>query len=186
MSLLTLFNLSGKPKKELTKPRDVIGRSIHSNAFSRTKVRQATDFLTFSPSDFNPQHEAVQYFLFYNGIELRNDGASFPWAYYYTGVRFPQRKVEVTELTVWYYRDDALSSGHLKLFRGDGESNYAEMASLNFTGTSGKQNKTTESISYNEIDKEIYQYVLHVQLDPNDNNADIRFYKARIGYKERL
>ncbi len=38
MSLLTLFNLTGKPKRELIKPRENVGRQILSDGFSGRKI----------------------------------------------------------------------------------------------------------------------------------------------------
>ena len=101
---------------------------------------------------------------------------------YYAPVILPHGAT-VSKVTLYGYRNDALATMSLILFRVNRTGNGVEMAMLMADWVLGWSSIYEDNISYATVDNENYQYVLEVGLDPNDNIGDVRFTGAKIEFR---
>jgi hypothetical protein len=88
----------------------------------------------------------------------------------------------VTSFKVYWYRDDALSSGHAILYKVTFAGAATEMATAHPTGTSGAETVEDTSIASATIDLTTSHYQVTIDFVPNNSLTDIRFYCAVITY----
>ena len=86
----------------------------------------------------------------------------------------------ITSLKVYFYRDDALATGAVVLFRSDFVGNGSGMANVDSNATTGYHSVEDTSISYPTIDNLSYTYVLNIILTPNNASGDVTFTGAVI------
>jgi len=102
-------------------------------------------------------------------------------AYGFAPINLPHGAV-ITSLKVYWYRDDAASSGQADLYRCDHIGNAVAMAAANSNATTGYHSVEDTTITNATIDNVDYHYLLRIQLDPNDAAGDVRFQGAVITY----
>lgn len=101
--------------------------------------------------------------------------------HFYTPIYFPDG-VTVSKLTLYGYRNDADAIMYLYLYRLDHTSTSTAMANVIADWTSGNSSGYDDSISNATIDNDTYSYYLRVDLDPNDNVADVKFISAEVAF----
>ena len=105
--------------------------------------------------------------------------ASLELQAYYAPVNLPHGAT-VSKLTLYGYRDDALASLELFMWRMDRITGGMEMAYINADWALGWGSGYDDTIVSPVIDTENYSYVLDVRLDPNDDASEVRFSGAKI------
>ena len=89
----------------------------------------------------------------------------------------------LTQLDAYWYRDDALSTGNLSLYRvAYVAGTRTLMATLSTTSTGGDNTVTVTTITNPTIDNNNYYYVLQLELTSNDSTADVYFKALEIRY----
>jgi len=101
--------------------------------------------------------------------------------HFYAPVILPHG-VTVTKLTLFGYRDDALSEFMAVLERTDRETNSNSLATVIADWTDGLNSKYDNSISNATIDNANYNYTLTLAINPNDDVGDVYFTGALIEF----
>lgn len=116
-----------------------------------------------------------------DGNQLVNSGLLSQ--YFYAGVNLPDG-LDVSELRLYGYRDDAAATLEVKLYRSAGAGSSTEMASVTANWTSGWSNLPDSTISSATVDNSTYCYYLRLQLDPNNAVGDVTLGAARISFTQ--
>ena len=129
----------------------------------------------FSASAFNSQSYTK------NGQELVMGGETEA-GYFYASIELPDGAI-VNSLMSYYFRNYANAVGTVKLQRSAINGSAVDtMATITFTGTGGRNNTTTTSISNATINNAAYSYFMEVYLYWEAASAEIAFYSAIIKY----
>ena len=200
MSLITLFNLSGKPKKELLQPKMNIGRDIISDTLDGKKIEKdgiAYDHILYvdpikryrsvfpaigAPLDNSNPCEIYSYgagIVQARSPNLNRAGASVQ-------LSFPHES-RITQVHVVWYRDDALAAGYASLsaMPVDTARVSYELLYAHSNLTTGYHEITT-NVSYEDapvVDITKYNYILYWYVDPNNSIDDVRIVGARFQYE---
>ena len=92
-------------------------------------------------------------------------------------------KCTVTKLILRGYRDDALAEMQLRLYGISLAGGSTIMAEILADWTDGEGEKSETTITEPVIDNENHSYMLQLNLLPNDNIDDVRFWRAQIDWK---
>ena len=118
--------------------------------------------------------------FYYDPSELRNR-AALGGQTFGAPVLLPQA-ANVTKVTLFGYRNDALADLELRLYRTSNTGTSELMAEIIADWTTGYSSGYDDTITNPQIDNKNYQYVLTLALVPNDDVLDVRLVKAQIDW----
>ena len=127
--------------------------------------------LAMGPEHFGPLNDTYQFFR--DATVLRNSTV-LTIQNFYAPVVLPQG-AKVQKVTLYGYRDDALATLGLRMYRSDRVGNMLIMADMSADWTDGYGSIEDTTIDYDTIDNETYTYDLMVSLSPNDDVNDVRY-----------
>ncbi|GAG78503.1 unnamed protein product, partial [marine sediment metagenome] len=140
---------------------------------------EQTRYYSINVGDFSPYSQTSLWAL--GNACLRADSATVQQLWI-GGVHLPQGAT-VTELTIGWYRDDALAMGEVYLQRMAIATGTAySMASIATNSVAGNHLVTDSSILEPVIDNTIYSYHIYLSIDPNNSIVDVKFYGGVITY----
>ena len=134
-------------------------------------------YLPISPSGIVLQTNYTAYTITQSGFKSTDTNQKAG----YIAIRLPHGAI-ITQLTTYWYKDDALATGQASLYRVSHYGVADAMASASPSGTGGDQIAEDTSIDYGKIDNYNYTYCLLISVVPNDGGNDVQFYGGYIIY----
>ena len=134
--------------------------------------------LSIGPTAFQPAYDTQDWDLTEKWLKNRT---SLSIQYFHAPVILPHG-ARVRKLTLNAYREDALATVSLYLYRFNKIDSRADMAQVIADWTTGHSSGYDDTISYDVIDNENYAYSLYIVIDPNDAVEDVYFECATIDW----
>ena len=135
--------------------------------------------LSVPPAAFVPGQDTYDWLITNGRVGHR---AALVTQIYLAPVFLPQDS-RVTKLTLFGYREDALSTLILRLHRVDDAGTVEEMALITADWTTGRSSGYDDTIVNPVIDNENYAYNLEVTMLMNDAVGDCYFARALIDWQ---
>lgn len=138
-----------------------------------------TRYLSFGPAGFSADDDSSPYDFFNFNYIICGDTSDVSLVYL---LNLPHGAT-ITNITAYWYRNDAIASGFCRLRSKDIPSYASQttLLTLDSDSTAGNHLVSSGAISIS-LDNSTYSYFISVSLNPNDDTDDVRFHGGIVTY----
>jgi hypothetical protein len=152
--------------------------SAHHAKYTDAEARAALSPISIPGAAFMPKLDTYNWMI--DDLYMKNR-AALTSQEFFAPVLLPNGAT-ITVLTLYGYREDALSNLQLYLRRITHVATHTILASCVADWTDGYGNISDSTINTPIVNNTDYGYVLELHLEPNDNVDDIWFICAKINF----
>lgn len=140
----------------------------HHTKYTDAEARGAFNCIAISPCLFFPESDLYDWYI---NRQMCRNRATLNLQVFYAGVYLPNG-CTITKLTLFGFRNDALSEMILALYRNETGLSEDRLALIVAGWTTGISSGSDTSIDDALIDNTTYNYSLYLHMNPNDSVSD--------------